>query len=89
LINSKKKTDLIKNKAFELGFSHVGVSKAEFLEKEATKLEKWLKNEYHGKMSYMENYFDLRTDPRKLVPEAKTVITFLFNYYNPVKQNDQ
>ena len=83
-----QRTKLIKNKAFDLGFSHVGISKASFLEKEAKHLEQWLNNDFHGKMSYMENYFDLRTDPRKLVPGAKTVITFLFNYYTPLKQKD-
>jgi epoxyqueuosine reductase len=83
-----QRTKLIKNKAFDLGFSHVGISKASFLEKEAKHLEDWLKNDFHGKMSYMENYFDLRTDPRKLVAGAKTVITFLFNYYSPAKQKD-
>jgi|TARA_B100001564_G_scaffold78673_1_gene63082 epoxyqueuosine reductase len=83
-----QRTKLIKNKAFDLGFSHVGISKASFLEKEAKHLEQWLNNDFQGKMSYMENYFDLRTDPRKLVPGAKTVITFLFNYYTPLKQKD-
>ena len=87
-MNTTQRTKIIKEKAFDLGFSHVGISKAGFLEKEARNLEAWLK-EYHGKMSYMENYFDLRTDPRKLVPQAKSVITFLFNYYNPVLQLDK
>ena len=32
-------------------------------------------------MSYLENHFDLRVDPRKLVPNAKSVITLLLNYY--------
>ena len=52
------KTKLIKQKAFELGFSHVGISKSMFLEKEAKQLEVWLSNNFHGKMQYMENYFE-------------------------------
>ena len=73
-------TQKIKQKAFDLGFSFVGISKAEFLEKEARNLENWLNSNYHGKMSYMENYFDKRTDPRLLVDGAKSVITVLCNY---------
>ncbi len=75
-------------KSIEEGFFYCGFSKAEFLEDEATRLEKWLSENKHGKMSYMENHFDKRLDPTKLVDGAKTVITFLFNYYNPIKQVD-
>jgi epoxyqueuosine reductase len=59
----------------------VGFAKADFLEEDAIRLESFLKNNYHGKMSYLENHFDLRVDPRKLVPNAKSVITLLLNYY--------
>jgi epoxyqueuosine reductase len=88
LINKSDATSLIKQKAFELGFSHVGVSKAGFLEKEAKSLEKWLSNSFHGKMNYMENHFDLRTDPTKLLHGAKSVVTVLYNYYTEEKQID-
>lgn len=88
-MNSEKNTLLIKQKAFELGFSHVGISKASFLDDEAKKLEIWLNNNHHGKMNYMENYFDLRTDPRKLVDDAKSVITVLLNYYTDKQQKDK
>lgn len=71
----------IKDWAYELGFLSVGISKANFLEEEAPKLEQWLKNNYHGQMQYMENYFDKRLDPRKLVDGAKSVISLSYNYY--------
>ncbi|MBL3654741.1 tRNA epoxyqueuosine(34) reductase QueG [Fulvivirga sp. 2943] len=58
-----------------------GIAKAEFLEEEAPKLEKWLKQNMHGKMSYMENHFDKRLDPTKLVPGAKSVVSLAYNYY--------
>lgn len=74
-------TKLIKEKAIDLGFDYIGVSKADFLEEEAPRLESWLNNNFHGKMNYMENYFDLRLDPRKLVPNAKSVISFAINYF--------
>lgn len=76
---------LIKQKAQELGFFHCGISRADFLEEEAPRLENWLKNGFHGKMGYMENHFDKRLDPRLLVDGAKSVITLLFNYYTDAK----
>ncbi|HEY1055037.1 MAG TPA: tRNA epoxyqueuosine(34) reductase QueG [Emticicia sp.] len=80
--------NLIKNKAKELGFDFCGISKAEFLEEEAPRLEAWLNKNYHGKMAYMANYFDKRLDPRLLVEGAKSVITLILNYY-PEKQLPQ
>jgi epoxyqueuosine reductase len=77
----------IKEEAYRLGFEHVGFSKADFLEEEAPRLEQWLSNNYHGKMAYMENWFDKRLDPRLLVDDAKTVISLLLNYYPPQLQN--
>ena len=87
-MDKSKITQNIKNKAYDLGFSFVGISKAEFLEKEARQLESWLKSNFHGKMTYMENYFDKRTDPRLLVEGAKSVVTVLQNYYTEEKQLD-
>ena len=84
----REKTKLVKRKCFDLGFSHVGISKSVFLEKEARRLEEWLSNDFNGKMSYMENHFDKRTDPSKIVDGAKSVISVLFNYHNPQKQLD-
>ena len=81
------RSQLIKNKAKELGFLSCGIAKAEFLEQEAPRLEAWLKNNYHGDMSYMENNFDMRLDPRLLVDGAKTVISLAYNYYQPIDRN--
>ena len=74
-------TQWIKEEALRLGFDSCGVSKAEFLEDEAPRLESWLKNRFHGKMSYMENHFDKRLDPTLLVTGAKSVISLTYNYY--------
>jgi epoxyqueuosine reductase len=82
LLNTlQKNTVLVKQKAIELGFSYCGIAKAEVLNEDARRLEAWLNQNMHGKMQYMENHFDLRIDPRKLVPGAKSVITILQNYY--------
>ena len=78
----------IQQEALRLGFMSVGFAKADFLEEDAVRLESFLKNNYHGKMSYLENHFDLRVDPRKLVPNAKSVITLLLNYYPKEKQEN-
>ncbi len=72
---------LIKEKAKELGFMHCGISKAGFLEEDAPRLEKWLKSGFHGEMGYMENHFDKRLDPTKLIPGAKSVVSLTFNYF--------
>ena len=81
-------SQLIKTEAKKLGFLSCGISKAEFLEDEAPRLERWLKEGKHGKMAYMENHFDKRLDPRLLVPDAKSIISLLLNYYSPLDQLD-
>ncbi len=88
LENAYKNTQVIKQKAHDLGFEEVGVSKAEFLNDEAKKLEAWLNNNHQGEMAYMANHFDVRTDPRKLVPGAKSVISLSYNYYTETTQED-
>ena len=72
---------LIKTEAKRLGFLSCGISKADFLEEEAPRLENWLNKNMHGEMGYMENHFDKRLDPRLLVDGAKSVISLLLNYY--------
>lgn len=64
-----------------LGFDFCGIAQAVFLEDEAPKLEEWLKRGYQGKMSYLENHFEKRLDPRLLVPGAKSVVSLIYNYY--------
>ena len=74
-------TRLVKDLAVQLGFDFCGIAKAQALPDDARRLESWLSKGMHGGMRYMENYFDLRIDPRKLVPGARSVITLLKNYY--------
>ena len=84
----KRHTKLIKTEAKRLGFLSCGVSKAEFLEEEAPRLEKWLNKNMHGEMKYMENHFDKRLDPSKLVEGSKSVISLLLNYFPSEMQKD-
>ena len=80
-MSKTKHTQLIKTEAKRLGFLSCGISKAEFLEEEAPRLERWLEKNMHGEMRYMENHFDKRLDPTKLVDDSKSVISLLLNYY--------
>lgn len=82
----QKHTRIVKEAARQLGFSYCGIARAEQLDEDARRLEAWLRQGMHGSMRYMENHFDLRIDPRKLVPGAKSVITLLQNYYPEQKQ---
>lgn len=84
--NHKKNTAFIKKTAASLGFDHCGIARAVRLDEDARRLEQWLHKGMHGTMQYMENYFDLRVDPAKLVPGAKSVITLLKNYYPSQQQ---
>ena len=78
---AEKHTAIVKQLAATYGFDYCGIAKAQPLEEDARKLEAWLNKGLHGKMQYMENYFDLRIDPAKIVPGAKSVITVLKNYF--------
>ncbi len=86
--NKSKYAQFIKSEAIRLGFLSCGISKAGFLEAEAPRLETWLNNNHHGAMSYMENHFDKRLDPTKLVEGAKSVVSLLLNYYPSETQVD-
>ena len=81
-------TRRIKAEAKRLGFMSCGISKAEFLEEEAPRLERWLKKGMQGEMQYMENHFDKRLDPRKLVDGARSVVSLLLNYYPSEQQGE-
>ncbi|RPD99040.1 tRNA epoxyqueuosine(34) reductase QueG [Aureibaculum marinum] len=84
--NIERWATLIKAESKRLGFLSCGISKAEFLEEEAPRLEKWLNKNMHGEMQYMQNHFDKRLDPTKLVEGSKSVISLLLNYYPEKKQ---
>lgn len=89
MIDIKSKyTAFIKSEAKRLGFLSCGISKSGFLEEEAPRLEKWLNQNQHGQMAYMENHFDKRLNPNLLVEDAKSVVSLLLNYYPSETQID-
>lgn len=81
-------TRIVKEEAARLGFDFCGIAKAQPLDDDARRLEQWLSKGMHGSMQYMENHFDLRIDPSKLVPGARSVITLLLNYFPENEQAD-
>lgn len=89
IIHKSKYTEFIKSEAKRLGFLACGISKAQFLEVEAPRLENWLNKNRNGEMAYMENHFDKRLNPTLLVDDAKSVISLLLNYYPEKLQNPE
>ena len=87
-VNRHQLTLEIKRQAKQLGFDACGISKAEQLDEEARLLEAWLNQNLQGKMGYMQNHFDKRIDPRKLVDGARSVISLSYNYFTGLKQQD-
>jgi epoxyqueuosine reductase len=87
-LNNFSNSEFIKEAAAQMGFDYCGIAKAVELTEDARRLQQWLDKGFHGEMSYMENHFAERTDPRVLVPGAKSVITFLKNYY-PAEMQEQ
>ncbi len=81
MFNNQNSSIKIRQISADLGFNHCGIAKCKQLDEDARRLERWLEKGYNGSMEYMANYFDLRIDPSKLVPGAKSVITLLMNYY--------
>ncbi len=88
MISPKETANIIKSIAAAIGFDDCGIAKAMPLEDDARRLENWLNKGLHGEMKYMENHFELRTDPTKLVPGAQSVITLVFNYFPEQHQDD-
>jgi epoxyqueuosine reductase len=88
-VNTQKNSSFIKQTAAFLGFDYCGIARSERLEEDAIRLEQWLNKGFQGSMQYMEKHFDLRIDPSKLVPGAKSVITLLINYYPSQQQQPE
>lgn len=85
-MNPIDQTFIVKQAASMAGFDYCGVARAEPLNEDARRLEKWLHKGFHGSMHYMEKYFDLRVNPCLLVPGAKSVVTLLLNYFPEQRQ---
>jgi epoxyqueuosine reductase len=78
----------IKHQALLLGFDKVGIVPAVELEAEGDKLREWLRRGYHADMKWMERAPEQRSDPRRLFPEARSVVVVALNYYSPEQHED-
>ncbi|HXT61767.1 MAG TPA: tRNA epoxyqueuosine(34) reductase QueG [Pyrinomonadaceae bacterium] len=76
-------TKVLKVRARDLGFDKVGIVPAEALNEERARLEEWLGRGYHGEMPYLARDPEQRTNPRKLFPDARSVVVVALNYYTP------
>lgn len=76
----------IKQKARELGFQKIGIVPATALTEEGQRLREWLANNFHGTMHYLARDPEKRSDPRLLLPSAKSVICVALNYHRPESQ---
>ncbi|MFT3935453.1 MAG: tRNA epoxyqueuosine(34) reductase QueG [Chitinophagaceae bacterium] len=88
-MTTTQNSHFIKQTATQLGFDYCGIAKAQRLDDDARRLEQWLNKGYQGSMQYMENHFELRIDPTRLLPGAKSVITLLMNYYPSAHQQPE
>lgn len=88
MLQKSANTLFVKQTAEQLGFDYCGIALAMPLDEDARKLEAWLNKGMHGQMTYMENHFELRVDPTKLVPGARSVITLLLNYFPAQQQSE-
>jgi epoxyqueuosine reductase len=88
-LNTSSNTSFVKQAAAQLGFDYCGIATARPLDDDARRLEAWLNKGMHGTMKYMENHFELRVDPSKLMPGAKSVITLLLNYFPSALQKEE
>jgi epoxyqueuosine reductase len=78
----------IKQQAFKQGFTLAGISRAEPLTPERKRLEQWLDLDYQAQMQWMKRDVDKRTDPRLLLPGAKSVVVVALNYYTPARHSN-
>jgi len=83
-MNSSEKSRLVKKLAFDSGFDACGIAESEILTVDALHLKKWLDAGSHAEMRFMQNHFEKRIDPAKLMEGAKSVIVVLLNYFPKV-----
>jgi epoxyqueuosine reductase len=73
--------EAVKRRAEELGFLACGITDPSPVA-DGERLDQWLASGYAGVMRYLHRQARKRKDPRLIVPEAKSVVVVLDNYYN-------
>ncbi len=78
-------TDLIQQKALEVGFHKVGIAAAETpIQAAVGHLQAWLEQGFQADMGWMAN--PKRRDIHQVMPEARSLICVALNYYAPVSR---
>jgi epoxyqueuosine reductase len=85
-MHQKELTEFVRKKIFEIGFDLVGFSRVQELKNEREKLQEWLTKNFHADMDWLARTFEKRIDPRKVLPEAKSIISVGLNYYQYARQ---
>jgi epoxyqueuosine reductase len=78
----------IRDRALCEGFEKVGIVRATALSSERNRLAEWLGRGFHGEMRWMARDPEMRADPRKLFPGARSVVVVAKNYYTPPRHTD-
>ena len=65
----------------EIGFSKIGITKAQFYNQDKDNIEEWLSNGFHGSMNWIERRKIERSNIHKYYPNAKSVISVALNYF--------
>ncbi len=81
--------ELVINKAKELGFDLIGFAKADLLDDEISKYDKWIDLNYYADMEYMNRNREKRQNVSEILPGAKSVISLAVNYYTPEKYSNE
>jgi len=89
MMDKAELTREIKRKAIELGFSKVGIAKAQELKDEAIKLSQWLERRYEADMEWMRKSFEKRINPALVLPGAKSIISVALNYFQKLPQTQK
>ncbi|MCP4597438.1 tRNA epoxyqueuosine(34) reductase QueG [Neptuniibacter sp.] len=78
-------TENIKQWAEELGFQQCGITDCD-LSSEEPNYKKWLEQNFHGEMGYLNNHLDKRFSADNLVPGAQRIICVRMDYLPPDTQ---
>jgi epoxyqueuosine reductase len=82
-------SELVKQKAYDLGFDLCGIAPSRPLIERENVLRHWCASGKNGNMGYLERNIEKRIDPEFLVTGAKSVIVTGLNYYSEDKQEEK
>jgi epoxyqueuosine reductase len=81
-------SESVKARAVELGFIACGITHPG-PSAHGDRLDQWLAKGYAGTMRYLHRQARRRKNPRLIVPQARSVVVVLDNYYTPDEDSDR